>query len=196
MIESVQASLAGKNVAVATMTSSGKSLCYNLSVLEVLLQNLSACALYHFPTKCGAYLLNLFTHPVYGSDPSFVFCTATSGNPREHAMELANLPTMELIQNDGSPSGQKLFVLWNPSLNPDTVLKTTSSRDTKVSLDKNMGHTRSGDTKSSSEHRLGNSLIPFLLFVIIQANAVDALLKGASCKDRLEQLRTWTCHWD
>ncbi|KAG5552704.1 hypothetical protein RHGRI_010712 [Rhododendron griersonianum] len=50
---------------------------------------------------------------------------------------------MELIQNDGSPSGRKLFVLWNPPLNPNTVLKTTSSRDTKVSLDKNMGHTRS-----------------------------------------------------
>ncbi|KAG5560631.1 hypothetical protein RHGRI_003827 [Rhododendron griersonianum] len=81
--------------------------------------------------------------PLYGSDPSFVFCTVTSGNPREHAMELANLPTMELIQNDGSPSGRKLFVLWNPPLNPNTVLKTTSSRDTKVSLDKNMGHTRS-----------------------------------------------------
>ncbi|THG06423.1 hypothetical protein TEA_000713 [Camellia sinensis var. sinensis] len=57
---------------------------------------------------------------VYGSDPSFHFCTATSANPREHAMELANLPTMELIQNDGSPSGQKLFVLWNPPLCPKT----------------------------------------------------------------------------
>ncbi|KAG5541637.1 hypothetical protein RHGRI_021465 [Rhododendron griersonianum] len=87
-------------------------------------------------------LRRLCSH-VYGSDPSFVFCTVTSGNPREHAMELANLPTMELIQNDGSPSGRKLFVLWNPPLNPNTVLKTTSSRDTKVSLDKNMGHTRS-----------------------------------------------------
>lgn len=49
--ESVRASLAGKNVVVATMTSSGKSLCYNLPVLEVLFQNLSACALYLFPTK-------------------------------------------------------------------------------------------------------------------------------------------------
>ncbi|KAI8543129.1 hypothetical protein RHMOL_Rhmol08G0194400 [Rhododendron molle] len=237
--ESVRASLAGKNVVVATMTSSGKSLCYNLPVLEVLFQNLSACALYLFPTKAlaqdqlrsllamakgfdsslsigiydgdtsqtdriwlrenarllitnpdmlhmsilpfhglfrriitnlrfvvideahaykGAFgchtalilrrLRRLCSHGtfslyVYGSDPSFVFCTATAGNPREHAMELANLPTMELIQNDGSPSGRKLFVLWNPPLNPDTVMKTSSSRDTKVSLDKNMGHTRS-----------------------------------------------------
>ncbi|KAG5550628.1 hypothetical protein RHGRI_015540 [Rhododendron griersonianum] len=28
------------------------------------------------------------------------------------------------------------------------------------------------------------------------ANAMDALLKGASCEDRLERLRTWTCHRD
>lgn len=28
--------------------------------------------------------------------------------------ELANLSELELIENDGSPSSQKLFVLWNP----------------------------------------------------------------------------------
>ncbi|XP_030476883.2 uncharacterized protein LOC115693939 isoform X2 [Syzygium oleosum] len=204
--ESIQASLAGKNVAVATMTSSGKSLCYNVPVLEELLRNSCSCALYLFPTKAlsqdqlralthmtegidaglcigiydgdtlqedrtwlrdnarllitnpdmlhksvlpyhgkfmrilsnlryvvideahsykGAFgchtalilrrLRRLCSH-VYGSDPSFIFSTATSGNPREHCMELANLPSLELIQNDGSPSAQKLFVLWNSSL--------------------------------------------------------------------------------
>ena len=30
--------------------------------------------------------------------------------------ELANLPTVELIDKDGSPSGPKLFLLWNPPL--------------------------------------------------------------------------------
>lgn len=49
--ESVLASISGKNVVVATMTSSGKSLCYNLPVLEELSHNLSSCALYLFPTK-------------------------------------------------------------------------------------------------------------------------------------------------
>lgn len=29
---------------------------------------------------------NLIYHAVYGSDPSFIFCTATSANPREHCM--------------------------------------------------------------------------------------------------------------
>ncbi|XP_071733919.1 uncharacterized protein [Rutidosis leptorrhynchoides] len=215
--ESIEASLSGKSVVISTMTSSGKSLCYNLPVLEVLSQNLSACALYLFPTKALAQdqlraLLTmtegfdvdlnigiydgdtsqedrlwlrdnsrlLITNPdmlhmsilpfhnqfsrfltnlrfvvvdeahsykgafgchsaliirrlrrlcahIYGSDPSFVFCTATSANPREHAMELAGLSTLELIQKDGSPSGPKLFVLWNPPLRMKTVNKRTRS---------------------------------------------------------------------
>ncbi|XP_015572042.2 uncharacterized ATP-dependent helicase YprA isoform X1 [Ricinus communis] len=202
--KSIMASLAGKNVVVSTMTSSGKSLCYNVPVLEVLSQNLSSCALYLFPTKAlaqdqlrallamakefdtsiniGIYdgdtsqterpwlrdnARLLITNPdmlhmsilpfhrqfsrilsnlrfvvideahyykgafgchtalilrrlrricshVYGSDPSFIFSTATSANPHEHCMELANLSTLDLINIDGSPSTKKLFALWNP----------------------------------------------------------------------------------
>lgn len=52
--ESIKASLSGKHVVVATMTSSGKSLCYNVPVLEVLSHNFLACALYLFPTKALA----------------------------------------------------------------------------------------------------------------------------------------------
>ncbi|KAH9606599.1 hypothetical protein KSS87_019763 [Heliosperma pusillum] len=52
--ESIKASLCGKNVVVATMTSSGKSLCYNVPVLEALSQNMFSCALYLFPTKALA----------------------------------------------------------------------------------------------------------------------------------------------
>ncbi|KAI3726829.1 hypothetical protein L1987_66635 [Smallanthus sonchifolius] len=216
--ESIEASLTGKNVVISTMTSSGKSLCYNLPVLEVLSQNLSACALYLFPTKAlaqdqlrallsmtvgfdvglnigvydgdtsqedrlrlrdnsrllitnpdmlhmsilplhnqfGRFLSNLryvvvdeahtykgafgchvalilrrfrrLCAHVYGSNPSFIFCTATSANPRDHVMELASLSTMELIHKDGSPSGPKLFVLWNPPLRMKTVTKRTRSR--------------------------------------------------------------------
>ncbi|XP_023531211.1 uncharacterized protein LOC111793522 isoform X1 [Cucurbita pepo subsp. pepo] len=201
---SIEASLAGNHVAVATMTSSGKSLCYNLPVLESMSQDVSSCALYLFPTKAlaqdqlrsllvmmkgfnadlniGVYdgdtsqsdriLLRdnarlLITNPdmlhlsilpqhrqfsrilsnlrfivideahtykgafgchtalimrrlrrlcshVYGSDPSFIFCTATSANPRQHCMELGSLSSLELIENDGSPSARKLFILWNP----------------------------------------------------------------------------------
>ncbi|CAA2984498.1 ATP-dependent helicase hrq1 isoform X1 [Olea europaea subsp. europaea] len=227
--ESIQASLAGKNVVVATMTSSGKSLCYNVPVLEVLSHNPLASALYLFPTKALAQdqlrsllvmtqglddSLNigiydgdtsqedrlwlrdnarlLITNPdmlhvsilpfhgqfrrilsnlryiiideahsykgafgchaalifrrlrrlcfhVYGTDPSFIFSTATSANPREHAMELANLPTVELIENDGSPSGSKLFVLWNPPLCLKSVWKRIKTTiQPKKYFDKNV----------------------------------------------------------
>ena len=41
----------GRSIVVATSTASGKSLCYNVPVLEELTQNPNACALYLFPTK-------------------------------------------------------------------------------------------------------------------------------------------------
>ncbi|KAM0922315.1 hypothetical protein ACQ4PT_006253 [Festuca glaucescens] len=204
--EAIQSSISGKHVAVATSTSSGKSLCYNIPVLESLSQDSTACALYIFPTKALAQdqlrtlvemkkafhtdiNVNIYdgdtpredrlwirdsarlliTNPdmlhvsvlpchgqfqrilsnlryivideahsyqgafgchtalilrrltricsnIYGSHPTFMFCTATSANPREHVMELAKLDNVELIQKDGSPCGSKYFLLWNPPL--------------------------------------------------------------------------------
>jgi len=44
----------GKNAVVVTPTASGKTLCYNLPVLDGMLKNTSARALYLFPTKALA----------------------------------------------------------------------------------------------------------------------------------------------
>ncbi|MGH9776203.1 MAG: DEAD/DEAH box helicase [Candidatus Acidiferrales bacterium] len=44
----------GKNVVVVTPTASGKTLCYNLPVLNAVLENSDARALYLFPTKALA----------------------------------------------------------------------------------------------------------------------------------------------
>ncbi|KAJ6813656.1 uncharacterized protein M6B38_142540 [Iris pallida] len=235
--DAIQAILLGKNVIVATSTSSGKSLCYNLPVLEALSEDLLACALYIFPTKAlaqdqlralsdltagldvgltiGVYdgdtsqedrtwfrdnARLLITNPdmlhmsilpyhakfervlsnlrfividethvykgafgcnvalilrrlrricslVYGSDPSFIFSTATSANPQEHAMELANLRTLELVQNDGSPCGQKYFLLWNPPLRSGSNL---SSRNGKKSVDRELCTRRSSPIMEAS----------------------------------------------
>ncbi len=49
--ESIAAALAGENVCVVTPTASGKTLCYNLPVLNELLKNPESRALYLFPTK-------------------------------------------------------------------------------------------------------------------------------------------------
>lgn len=52
--EAVEAVLAGKNVVVVTPTASGKTLCYNLPVLNAILRDPSARAIYLFPTKALA----------------------------------------------------------------------------------------------------------------------------------------------
>ncbi|MDO8615444.1 MAG: DEAD/DEAH box helicase [Dehalococcoidia bacterium] len=52
--EAVEAVLAGRNVAIVTPTASGKTLCYNLPVLQTLLSDPNARALYVFPTKALA----------------------------------------------------------------------------------------------------------------------------------------------
>ncbi|MBF8256097.1 MAG: ATP-dependent helicase, partial [Anaerolineales bacterium] len=53
-VAAVEAALAGDNVTVVTGTASGKTLCYNLPVLQSLLTDPEARALYLFPTKALA----------------------------------------------------------------------------------------------------------------------------------------------
>jgi DEAD/DEAH box helicase domain-containing protein len=52
--EAVEVALAGENMVVVTGTASGKTLCYNLPVLQALLAAPEARALYLFPTKALA----------------------------------------------------------------------------------------------------------------------------------------------
>ena len=195
----------GKNVMVSTSSASGKTMCYNIPVMEALLAEGNSRAIYLFPTKALAQdqlrglrelscpgLFNveesatfdgdtpqperaeirrrariILTNPdmlhlgilpnhqnwsrllrnlkyvvvdeahayrgvfgshvafvlrrlrrlceYYGSNPQFIFCSATIANPREHAERLAGLP-FEVVDNDGSPHGGKDFVFWNPPL--------------------------------------------------------------------------------
>lgn len=49
--QAVSSVLQGKNVVVVTPTASGKTLCYNIPVLNAILRDESARALYLFPTK-------------------------------------------------------------------------------------------------------------------------------------------------
>ncbi|MFQ5857334.1 MAG: DEAD/DEAH box helicase, partial [Anaerolineae bacterium] len=51
----------------------------------------------------------------YGADPQFICCSATIANPGEHVERLTAAPTV-VIDDDGSPSGEKTFVLWNPPI--------------------------------------------------------------------------------
>jgi len=52
--QAIRAALAGENVVIVTGTASGKTLCYNLPVLQALQADPTASALYLFPTKALA----------------------------------------------------------------------------------------------------------------------------------------------
>lgn len=199
-----EAARSGRHVLIATPTASGKSLCYNLPVMQTLLENPEARALYLFPTKAlsqdqqselnettlGAELgLKISTydgdtqpslrasaretgqiiisnpdmfhsgilpnHPkwikflknlrfvvidevhtyrgvfgshvanvlrrlrrvasFYGADPTFILCSATIGNPQQHAENLLGSP-VAMVGDSGAPTGTKHFVLYNPPL--------------------------------------------------------------------------------
>ncbi len=52
--QAIDAAKAGQNVVIVTPTASGKTLCYNLPVLDTVLRDPNARALYLFPTKALA----------------------------------------------------------------------------------------------------------------------------------------------
>ncbi len=205
----LQAARQGKDLVVITSTSSGKSLCYNLPVLERVLADREAHALYIYPINAlindqfnslarlnlelghdavsidrysgsvttdrrrdirarqpniiltnpemvhlsflqwhhlwapmwrnlayivldevhtyrgvfGAHMAGLARRLLrvahhYGADPRFICCSATIANPRELVESLISRPCT-LVDQDGSASGRRLFVLWNPPLQPE-----------------------------------------------------------------------------
>jgi len=195
---------AGRSVVLVSPTASGKTLAYNLPVLQALLEDPDARALYLFPTKAlsqdqqselnevvlgGEIPVKVFTydgdtpgsirisardegriiitnpdmlhtgilpnHPkwikalshlkyvvidemhsyrgvfgshmtsvirrlkriarFYGAEPVFICCSATIGNPHELATRILEQPAT-LVEENGSPSGERHFVLYNPPL--------------------------------------------------------------------------------
>ena len=192
----------GKHVVVATPTASGKSLCYNLPVMQALAADPSATALYLFPTKAlsrdqeealrafmrdaelsigaitydgdtpvdarraarqrvgvllsnpdmlhagimphhtgwarlfsnlkyvvvdelhtyrgvfGSHLANVMRRLAriarfHGSSPTFIFASATIGNPQAHASRICGEP-VELIRESGAPTGPRQVLVYNP----------------------------------------------------------------------------------
>ncbi len=198
----IAAAQRGENVVVVTPTASGKTLCYNIPVLNSLLQNPHSRAIYLFPTKAlsqdqldelhglvtaldvdiktytydgdtpvnarkairaaghivitnpdmlhtgilphhtkwvklfenlqyvvidevhqyrgvfGSHLSNVIRRlrricDWYGTKPIFILSSATIANPEELATKLIGEDVL-LVDNDGSPKGQKHFIFYNP----------------------------------------------------------------------------------
>jgi len=49
----------------------------------------------------------------YGASPQMIACSATVANPLELAENLSGRP-FELVDDDGSPRGRRVYVFWNP----------------------------------------------------------------------------------
>src|SRR5580765_1474817 len=195
---------AGRNIVVVTPTASGKTLCYNLPILNAILESSDSRALYLFPTKAlaqdqlaelqnlanrvddgfgvftydgdtpsdarkairerghivltnpdmlhtgilphhtkwmrlfenlryivldelhtyrgvfGSHLANVLRRlrriaKFYGSDPQFICCSATIANPGTLASHLIERQ-IEVVEENGAPGGEKLFVFYNPPM--------------------------------------------------------------------------------
>jgi len=194
----------GENLVVVTPTASGKTLCYNLPVLNAILEDPDTRALYIFPTKAlaqdqlvelqdlggklgdsfgvftydgdtpsdarqsirqrghivltnpdmlhtgilphhtkwtrlfenlkyividelhsyrgvfGSHLANILRRlkritRFYGTNPQFIFSTATIANPGELAGKLIDAP-VEVLDSNGAPSGERHFLFYNPPM--------------------------------------------------------------------------------
>ena len=66
----------------------------------------------------------------YGSDPTFVFASATIGNPADLAGRLSGLG-VEVVEGDDSPTGDRVVALWNPPLeDPEQGTRRSSLAET------------------------------------------------------------------
>ena len=64
----------------------------------------------------------------YGSSPTFAFTSATLGQPAALASALSGLD-VSAVTDDGSPQGQRLFVLWNPPLTDDRGARSSANSE-------------------------------------------------------------------
>lgn len=62
----------------------------------------------------------------YGVAPRFILCSATIGNPREHAEALLG-ESVHAICDSGAPCGERHVLLWNPPVvNPDLGIRASA----------------------------------------------------------------------
>ncbi|MFC2053192.1 DEAD/DEAH box helicase [Chloroflexota bacterium] len=111
---------AGRNIVIVTGTASGKSLCYNLPILDRILRDENARALYLFPTKAlaqdqAAFLSNLIE----------TACLDGSPDNNTHKIQSKQITSSYLAVYDGdTPSGIRPSIRTKARLllsNPDML---------------------------------------------------------------------------
>ncbi|MEO9255022.1 MAG: DEAD/DEAH box helicase, partial [Tepidiformaceae bacterium] len=218
--QAIEHAIAGRNCVVVTPTASGKTLCYNVPVIDSILKDPSTRALYLFPTKAlaqdqldelhglitdlnadirtftydgdtpadarravrsaghivltnpdmlhtailphhtkwvqlfesldyvvldelhtyrgvfGSHLANVLRRlrricQFYGSDPTFILCSATIANPGELAQALVG-DDVELVDDNGAPAGERVVVIHNPPVvNRELGIRQSSLKATR-----------------------------------------------------------------
>ena len=86
----------------------------------------------------GSHLANVLRRlrrvcAFYGASPQFILCSATIGNPKDHAEALLEAD-VTAITDSGAPTGDKHVLLWNPPvMNPDLGLRASArSQSNKI----------------------------------------------------------------
>ena len=74
--------------------------------------------LHYYRGVYGSHLANIMRRlrrlcEFYGSKPQFIACSATIANPKELAETLMESP-FDLIDQNGAPAGEKVFIAYNP----------------------------------------------------------------------------------
>jgi DEAD/DEAH box helicase domain-containing protein len=74
--------------------------------------------IHHYRGIFGSHLANVVRRlkricEFYGSNPIFITCSATIANPAELAQKITGRP-VNLIDNNGAPTGEKHFIIYNP----------------------------------------------------------------------------------
>ncbi|MBY9010532.1 MAG: DEAD/DEAH box helicase [Candidatus Lokiarchaeota archaeon] len=108
--EAINSIRQGNNTVIVTSTASGKSLCYNLPVLDALLNNEKTTALYLFPTKALArdqffQLKEILTDTNIKENRIGVYDGDTNPNEKRYILAKANI----IITN---PFGLHFYLPW------------------------------------------------------------------------------------
>ena len=75
----------------------------------------------------------------YGSDPKFIFTSATIGEPGVLASQLCGLPVTE-VTNDGSPRGERKLIMINPPIVDEAQGLRTSANSEAASIAARLMH--------------------------------------------------------
>lgn len=91
---------------------------------------------HHYRGVFGSHLANVIRRlkricKFYGSNPQFVCCSATIANPSELARKVIEEEVV-LVDNNGAPTGEKHFILYNPPvINKELGIRKSYIKETQ-----------------------------------------------------------------